>query len=64
MGLLATFLGLEQPRGDSFEDMAIQRLSHGLEPIDWKKILLNQLRAEALFRPLSEYEQFLLESLS
>lgn len=65
MGLLETFIfGLKPLRENGFEDMAIQRLGHGLEPIDWKTILLNQLRAEALFRPLSESEQFLLESLS
>ena len=64
MGLFETMFGYEVPRGYDFRGMADQRLSHGLEPIDWKTILLNQLRGEQLSRQLTEYEQFLLESLS
>ena len=66
MGMLETLFGLDPPTREYgfFEDMAMQRLGQGLEPIDWKTILLNQLRAEQQCRQLTEYEQFLLESLS
>jgi len=68
MGLHETMFGLGEAEtcgiGLGFQGMAAQRLSRGLEPIDWETILLNQLRAEQQGRQLTEYEQFLLESLS
>ncbi len=64
MGLHETMFGLPEVKGYDFRGMAAQRLSRGLEPIDWKTILLNQLRAEQQGRQLTEYEQYLLESLS
>jgi len=64
MGLFETMFGLSEAKGYDFQGMAAMRLGHGLEPIDWTTILLNQLRAEQLRRPLNVCEQFLLESLS
>jgi len=42
-----------------FERMAALRKKHGLEPIDWPRILVNQFRAESLLRELTSYEKFL-----
>ena len=64
MGLFETMFGLDEAKGYNFQGMAAMRLGHGLEPIDWKTILLNQIRGEQQCRQLTEYEQFLLESLS
>ena len=64
MGLFETMLGFPEPKGYDIEGMANYRLSHGLKSIDWKVILLNQIRAEQLGRQLTGYEQFLLESLT
>ena len=63
MGLFETMFGLSEVKGYDFRGMAAQRLGHGLESIDWKTILLNQLRVEQAGRQLTEYEQFLFESL-
>jgi len=38
--------------------MANQRLGNGIEPIDWPQIIVNQCRALALTRPLTQIEQF------
>lgn len=57
--------GLTETLGPyNFQGMAIYRMGHGLEPIDWKQILLNQLRAESYIRQLSEFEQFLFDRLA
>ncbi len=41
-----------------YDGLANQRLGCGLEPINWPKIIVNQCRALALTRPLTEVEQF------
>lgn len=41
-----------------FQNMANQRLGNGIEPIDWPQIIVNQCRALALTRPLTQIEQF------
>lgn len=63
-GEMKLTLGAEKlPLGYDFQGMAAQRMAYGYKPIDWKQILLNQLRAESYLRPLSEFEQFLFDSL-
>ena len=47
-----------------FQRMAAERMAYGHEPIGWKQILLNQLRAESYGRSLNDVEKFILESLS
>jgi hypothetical protein len=58
--LIGDTFGLERQNiGYDFQRMAAERMGHGLEPIDWAKILSNQYRAISLTRPLSDYEKFL-----
>lgn len=47
-----------------FPGMANQRMAHGLEPIDWPKIIVNQFRSLAQTRPLTMMEQFAYDGAS
>ena len=56
---IGSAMGLPQNLGGlDYQFLAAQKLGHGLEPIDWPQIIVNQCRAIAFTIPLSRVEQF------